>query len=503
MKNKILILILTIGIIYKLLLTSGGNFIFNMDNARDMVDVREMVVLKKLRLIAHTSSIEGVFYGPAWYYLSSIPFILTDGDPYGSIILVTVLWFIGGFFLLKIVSRFGFFWVLLTGILWIASDFINLATLYAFNPNPVILLAPLFFYLLEKYINSKKLIYSCLTWFLGGVFFNFQMNFSVFIPLIIVVIISLYNRSLLRTKNFWIGFILFLLPIMPQVLFDIKHQFIMTKSLVRFITVSNQQIDNSFFQHSYSVVNQFYQVISGTFMNQKLLTNLLIFLITYYFIISFKKKKKDLPALIPFLFILIPLILFLFLPVTVASWHIGSISSAAIILAIVVLHRIFKTNFTGKIISSLIGLYIIIFSLVNIISGFEGKINNDPSLYRNQIAAVDYVYNLANKENFKVFVYMPSVYDYPYQYLFWWYGKKKYGFIPYEYAYLRNKPQYIASKQMFEGSKENFNGLVFLIMEPDTSLRRAAWLGDFDDLKLIKKEKVGTIEIETRMEERY
>ena len=149
-----IIIILLIGILYRLILTADGNFLFNMDNARDMVDVREMIVLKKPRLIGPTSAIEGLFNGPAWYYLLSLPFIVSNGEPYASIILEIGLWVIGGFFLLKLVSKWGSWLVLPVGFIWVVSDYIVLATRYAFNPNPVTFLTPVLIFAIEKFIKT-------------------------------------------------------------------------------------------------------------------------------------------------------------------------------------------------------------------------------------------------------------------------------------------------------------------------------------------------------------
>jgi K+-transporting ATPase c subunit len=88
----IIIFFLIFGIIYRLILTSGGNFIFNMDNARDMIDVREMVVLGHLRLIGPTSGLECFYNGPGWYYFLSLPFVLSGGHPYGAVLLMIVFW---------------------------------------------------------------------------------------------------------------------------------------------------------------------------------------------------------------------------------------------------------------------------------------------------------------------------------------------------------------------------------------------------------------------------
>src|SRR3989338_541358 len=103
-----------------------------------MLDVREMIVLGNFRLIGSTTSIEGVYFGPFWYYLLSISFIITGGNPYGPILLEIFLWVVGGYFLLSLVLKYygklSFFAVAL---LWFASNFIVLGTQYAFNPNPV------------------------------------------------------------------------------------------------------------------------------------------------------------------------------------------------------------------------------------------------------------------------------------------------------------------------------------------------------------------------------
>src|SRR5260370_13131384 len=97
----IIIGLLSLGLFYHILITYGGNFIFHIDSARDMLDVREMVVLHHLRLIGPTAGIEGLFTGPGWYYFLAVPFILTGGNPYASVLFIDLFWLIGGFFLLK------------------------------------------------------------------------------------------------------------------------------------------------------------------------------------------------------------------------------------------------------------------------------------------------------------------------------------------------------------------------------------------------------------------
>ncbi len=501
--TKIILIILLVGILYRLALTANGNFLFNMDNGRDMIDVREMVVLKKLRLIGPTSAIEGLFNGPAWYYLLSLPFILSGGDPYASILLQIMLWVVGGFFLLKLVSTWSRWLVLPIGAIWVASNYIVLANLYAFNPNPVTLLSPLFIYLLVQYLKNGKAIYIVSTWFLGGLFFNFEMNFGIFTPVIILVsVILTKNIKLLKQKGFWVGFGTFILTLLPQVVFDVRHQFIMSKAILRHLS-ANSGMGLNFLARFQAMLSSFYNTFLPTMMNHKLFTLIILGLALLVLFNFLKKGKKEILVIVSLIFIIVPFLGYLILPVTVNSWHLGGEMAVSLILVGFLLKKLMEGGRFSKFISAALSVSIIWFALLNVVNLFTGdlgKSNLDPSLYKNEIAAIDYVYQKGGGQNFKVYIYLPSVYDYPYQYLFWWYGQKKYGYVPGEYVYSPNKPSYIPSQERFQGEKGNFSGLVFLIKEPDRIEMRQAWENDFKDMEFISKEMLGSIEVEVRRE---
>ncbi len=502
--TKIILFILLIGIFYRLTLTANGNFLFNMDNARDMVDVREMVVLHKLRLIGPTSAIEGLFNGPFWYYLLAVPFILSGGDPYASILMEIVLWVVGGFFLLKLVSRWGSLLVIPIGALWVASDYIVLTNLYAFNPNPVTLLAPLFIYLLVEYLEKEKAVFGILTWILGGLFFNFEMNFGVFTPLIILASVIFTGRGkLFKQKGFWVGVVAFFATLLPQVLFDFKHQFIMSKALIRHLS-ENSGAGLSIVKRFQSIEGSFYDTFRATLMNHQLFTSIILILfipVIYWFS---RKKDRETVVTVSLLLIFIPFLGYLFLPVTVNPWHLGGEMAVSLILIAYLLKKLMRGGLKSKVVSCLLAVLIIWFGLQNIGNFFFNdfrKQNLDPSLYKNEIAAIDYVYKYANGQNFKVYTFMPSIYDYPYQYLFWWYGRKKFGFIPGEYAYAPNKPPYIPSQDKFQGTKKDLSGLVFLIKEPNRGYNwKSGWEASYKSMELLSSEKLGSIDIEVRRE---
>lgn len=500
--KKLVLIILVFGIFYRLMLTANGNFLFNMDNARDFVDVREMMELKKFRLTGPSSAILGVYNGPLWYFLLGGTYILTKGDPYGAILMLIIFWAIGGFFLLKLVDDFGKLAQIAVGLVWIASNYIVLTNLYSFNPNPILLLSPLAIYLLVKYLEDRSGLFIISTWFLAGAFFNFEMNFGVFMPLIIVISVFLKRTNAFKDKYFWIGVAVFIATLLPQALFDLRHQFIMSKSLIKFL--SEDHSSGFVIQRRLQTIwETFYQTFLATMENQKILTSSLLILAIPVFLKNIKSHSLESKILVPIMFVLIPFTCYLIVPVTVNSWHLGGPMAASLILIGYILASLWRMNIFGKIFSLVISMLLIFYSFANILNFFMndfGSVNNDPSLYKNEISAIDYVYKYAHGQNFKVYTYLPSVYDYPYQYLFWWYGSKKYGYVPYEYAYAPNKPEYIPGQTAFYGSKNNYSGLVFLIEEPDRNYTRSGWEGSFIHFKTIDKKMLGSITIDIRKE---
>lgn len=496
-QHKIILTLLLLGLVFRLLITSEGNFIFHMDSARDFIDVREMVELKKPRLIGPTSAINGVYTGPAWYYLLAIPYLISSGNPYGGILMEIILWIIGGFFLLKITSHYGKLSTISSGLLWGFAPYIVLLTQYTFNPNPVTLLFPVWIYLLYQYLRDKKLIFSFLLFTLTGVFFNFEMNVGFLLPAIILVSIIIFDIKLLTTKGFWIGILGFLICLIPQILFNLKHQNMMFKSLLNFLSQSGSNTTNysiKFFELLQNYTNQ----INAALFNQPLLTLAFKYLTALLLIklIYTKSLKKDLYQLIIFSIFITSLLIYLILPVTVNAWHLGFIVVSGILTI-----SFLMSHF--KILSIPATFFIIYLSTLAVINFFQHDYNQastDPSNFKNEIKVIDYIYQKAGDRNFRVYTHIPSVYDYPYQYLIWWYGKNKYGYLPKEYTYLPDKPIYIPAQSKFQNtiSKSDSN-LVFLVEELQNPKLLDLWLNNFNNYPSLDSVMIGPIRVETRL----
>src|SRR3989344_8313376 len=64
-----------------------NEFPFVFDFGRDLIWVRNMVELRRPTLIGPWGSLAGVYFGPLWYYLLSIPYVIFKGDPRGPVYL--------------------------------------------------------------------------------------------------------------------------------------------------------------------------------------------------------------------------------------------------------------------------------------------------------------------------------------------------------------------------------------------------------------------------------
>lgn len=497
------LLFIILGFFYKLLVTWDDNYIFNMDNARDMIEVREMVVLHKLRLIGPTSGVEGFYNGPAWYYIMAIPFILFSGNPYGAVILMIIFWGVGGYFLLKLVERFGIMVMIVMGGLWLGSDYVSLATLYAYNPNPIVLLTPLLVFLLEKYLEKSSMVHAILLGFLSGLFFNFEMAFGIFVPVIIILAIFWTGKKILfRKSTFYLGLSAFFIGVLPQFLFELRHNFFMFRSIVNYLNTSVGNY-HSFLDRSAIIGKTYFSVISATFMNWQLLFYLFILFLVFCLInIKQINRTENILAKVVLLFLFIPFIGQIIIPFNVMPWHLGGVAVAAILFMGINIGNIQeiakKFNFFALILTLLISFYA--FANLHIDKYYPTReVWPDAAVANNEIKAIDYVYKYAQGKDFKVYTYLPSVIDYPYQYLFWSYGLKKYGYLPKDYAYLPDKPDYIPNKEKFGNNNHpNASGLIMLIKQPDDIGQRHLWENSFSTFPLVSSSKIGPIEIEVR-----
>ena len=124
-------------------------------------------------------------------------------------------------------------------------------------------------------------------------------------------------------------------------------------------------------------------------------------------------------------------------------------------LAVYLISKYLKVRYLGIAILSI--FLIANINRLNIAETFtKSTWKGDASVYRNQVQVVDYIYEDAKGRPFNYITYTPPIFDYPYQYLFQYFGKNRYGYFP----------------------DKTHRELFYLIIEPDLQLpeRQTEWL---------------------------
>ena len=485
----LLYVIVLIGAFLRLQGIFTNSFAFTYDVGRDMLALWNIVYLHKIPLIGATTGLPGIFYGPWWYYLLTPFFIAVSGNPQGIAFVMSiigVLSIIFGFILGKeIGGKFlSFCLVLLISFSPILISFSS----QIWNPK----IAPLFvifvllilskIYYLDKKDKSKY-------YFLLGLLLAFNADLEIVfgmllsIGIILSVIFTVKRKISVKSVLYFILGGLIILA--PRIFFELRHQFLMIKSFISFFSNGNSlqgtsTILNTITSRLSVLFDQFNSTLSAEnkFVGLFILLFILITLLFLY-------RKAD--GLIKKFINTSVIVIFIFLLGTIFFNHdiwphyLVGVPVFYILLFGISLHLLSK-KLSNNLVPALILLIVVIINLnpVNLMQNLNKPMwEGDASVYRNQVAVIDYVYREAKGKEFKYVVYTPPLYDYTYQYLFMWYGPRIYHYSP--------------SVQ---------SNLAFFILEPDLQYpsRLTDWLKSREkDGKIIKSETVkGGITVQTR-----
>jgi len=406
---------------------------FYYDQGRDALVIWDLIHKGKFFLIGPTTGIEGIFRGP-WYYWLITPFyFLGKGNPvYPSVFLslTTVVSIYILYYLAKEISGKT------AGIVAIIIASFSMSLVYASrwlsNPTPMFLISMLFVLNLYRMLKKKKWAFPFAT-FLIGMAMQFGSAAEVFyIPFFIIFCIW-QRKKLPNLKIIIVGFIMFGVSFLPQVIFDIRHGSVLSKNIVNFIFVE-KSFKFSFWQIAKERFPLYYDVFtSKIWASRKLFEISILFTSLFLLITKWKKYWKQDIFKATIILLLSPIFGMLFF-----QGNYGNVYDyyfTGYYLIFVLLFSVAITSWTNNIFGKII-IAIFLFSFLNvnifsvrnyIISGIDGPTT---IALGNQLQAIDWVYKNANGERFNVDVYVPPVIPYAYNYLFNWYGEKTYGYIP-------------------------------------------------------------------------
>lgn len=487
--------ILSLG--FKVLFLYVNSTAFTYDQARDLLDLREMVLLPKLRLVGATTSLQGVFFGPLWYWLA-LPFYgVSKGNPLSFLamnLLISICLPIC-FFILFEDKKIAIFPL----IIYLFSFTYFQKSVYALNVNPVVFIFPLFIFNLVKFLETDKLNFLRLTFFLTALFFHFEITDGVKALVILITALLIFKKFkfFLSDKPSWL---FFLIPLFPQILFDFRHKFIQSRSILNLLlgkesslASSNMDLKRRIWERGLILRNYFWEHSY----------NWIIFLL-FLLLLSFLMIKGSRKERIYFSIFLISLgVIFLFFiiyPYNLWAWYFGSID--AVFATFLGLTFGFSLNKVKNFLLKFLIFGVFCFYLYLNISRYlptriEKVFLEDPGNLRTRLAVIDSIYFDSKNKGFKIYSFVPYVYDYPYQYLIWWRAKNKYGYLPEEYTYLPDQKDYVPAKKKADNLIPSLKAeCTYLIIEPSDSQEKwfLEWRGNFGEARRVWE--IGKIKIE-------
>jgi hypothetical protein len=442
----------------------SGNFLFLIDQGRDLMDVRKIVFDHKPTLIGPYTSLGGIFQGPIWYYLLSIPVFMFQGDPRGTVYLMLFLSMAVLFVVYKFLNDiFGSICAIIGLILFATSPEAIAAATYSWNPHPMWLLIVFYLVLIFNLLKFQNQKIHLLIWPVILLMFNFEAAFGVILFVSTLIYLIFDYKKFLLNRYFPFGILLSGIFIFPLILFDFRHNFLMSMSVVNLFHGSSQglfagnEYQGRLTLFSSNLLTFWNNFNSGFFLAKMQIPFASIIILFLYIAgivtISLNKfrivYKADEYLFLKMLYSLfsIFLILSLIYPFPIRYWFLTGFQSFYLFIISILLFKLWQIKI-GKLV--IIGIWILaIWYAGNNLNNLYISPPNDggTAKIKGKLSAIDYIYHDANHLPFGVLVFTPPVNPDAYDYLFWWYGSKKYKYIPHNHK----------------------RGLVYLLIEPDGS----------------------------------
>lgn len=464
-KNSLMFLffIIIIGSYFRFIGVFTNSFAFTYDVGRDILAVEQMLKTHKPLLIGPTTGLEGVFYGPTWYYILAVPFVIFGGNPQGLaffIALTGICSIVFAYMLGKMIKD-EYIGLLFAAFIAVSPSMIGIAS-QIWSPNlvPLFLFPSLFLttsFFQKRFLSKKQAI-------LLGIFIGLLMEMGFIFGILYIgaffIAIAIYMvRQKMMKKELLLVVPGILVVFIPRFLFELRHQFLMTHSFMRFFTgktpvEKSLSLADALTNRGTIFFNTFSDALVG---NYRLIAGVLLFTFVLLLLRYFRKLQgiqKDL-ALFSLSIIATYFIVLIFFPHDIFAHYLVGIPIFILLLVSI------AVSMTKKITKWLPIAFTVFILLLDInpptlFSGIFSLWEGNAAVYRNQLAVVNYVYKKAKSQEFNYIAYTPAVYDYNYRYLFSWYGKTNYGYSP-----------SMEKKKLF-----------FVVMEPDYErpARLTRWL---------------------------
>lgn len=406
---------------------------FGPEQGIDFFRIKSIAVDHRPVLVGAKTDIAGIFHGPIYYYISSVPFLLSHGDPvfiaYFLAIINSFTVFLMYFLGRKMFSRrVGF----IAAILFTIS-FGAISYTHWLSSHPLVIpLSAVFLLSAYEFLTGKKrylLLVSLAYALLGQAEFLDYIFFGGILIALIIVFFKDFKKQSLPFILFNCS-VIFIFGFLHYVLFELRNHFIMTHSLLALFHGKGYYVSYA------SVISQIYaewtealsRNIFPFFPSVLALIILLVGIIVLIYSNYYIAKRLLLTRLF------VPIIILIFLRHSILEqFFVYAIFSSLLVTAFLIDFLLKKNKLLG-----FLFFLIILFAQARAWylyvpeSRFMFFTSVQPDLHlRDEKSVIDEIYKRQHGKNFSFQAYtIPYWSQEAWEYLFWQYGKQKYGYEP-------------------------------------------------------------------------
>lgn len=487
----VVLLVIILSFVLRTLFISQGSVSFHYDMARDAFLALQIWNNFDLKIIGPPTSTPGLFHGALYYYLLAPLYGLGKGDPgivafffsfLNSLTVIPIMLLAKDLF-----KNYKF--VILAGFFFAISFEATQYGPWLSNPSPAVLTVVLFFYFLRNWQKGKT---SGLYLATLMAVFSFQFQFFLIYLLFLIPIFGYIFKIRTDFKQKTASLLIIFLGLSTFIIAAVKFKTIQT-ILAGFLNItSSSQVD--FRSQSGDLLLNYIDRFTEIFVYNFFPTNVFLGGLLAIAAVVFLRKQK-----------LILFILFSNIPIFIFGGHsntyanVGLLSGA--ILAVVNLIK-----FTVKWNRLFTAILILLIFSSNLFAFFKNApagqiilvIPNDMVL-KNQMKLIDFTYEKAKGQPFSInTLTLPLWTNTTWAYLYNWYGKNKYGYLPVFYGH--DQIGLLGNEVLKK--VENPLDKTFFIIEPHIGIPDDIYqleIGSEDSkTEIISEEKFGDLRVQER-----
>lgn len=457
------------------------NFLFfGYEQGRDAEIIKNIYTLKDFTLTGPHTSIPGLFHGPWYYYMMTIPYFLSSGNPLVAALFLALVGAITPvviYFLIKDITS-SKLWALFAAAVATLSYEYTLYSRWISNVSPAVPFIALAFWMLWKFIRKFETKYLVLFALAVALASSFQM---ILLPqfIFVIIVLALTKNFKISLRQFTLSLLALAVVFAPLLLFDFRNQHITINSVKNFISGSHQEttdsnIPNSIYVLKLQYIYHFQRWIIFVENNAIILFSFFTILFGLFLVYKQEKNLKLVIFLLSWIAMVIPLILIgPGNPQYYLAPGLGWVCILTLSLRAYLKDRRTISLFLAISLLVILSWHRSLHNLINNIGIFYRTVQDDLN-YADQKGVLNFIHADAAGENYRFIAFtIPALHPEGWQYL---------------------------HKYFYPNHKEEDPKLIYIVIEKKVDkFWEDRWIKDLGATKLISENLIGQLRIQKRI----